>query len=134
MYRAITSTQATHPFMYPCIHPPVFISMHHLSLLSVCLYHLPVSTISPSPVPSINLPSSKLFSCTTYHEATIFIHPSSHHLLTHPPTSTIYPVSASTIIYESIAIYHLSTYHFYQSIHTQSSYPFIYLCDLPIRS
>lgn len=134
MYRAITSTKPpTHSCIHASIHP-CLLSMHHLSLLSVCLYHLPVSTISPSPVPSINLPSSKLFSCTTYHEATIFIHPSSHHLFIHPPTSTIYPVSASTIIYESITIYHLSTYHFYQSIHTQSSYPFIYLCDLPIRS
>ena len=98
---------STHVY-YPCIIYLYYLCIY-LSISSINLYYLSILTI--------NLPCVKLFSYTIYHQCIIFINPSSHHLSIHPPMSTIYPMSSSTIIYESISIHRLSTHHFYQSIH-----------------
>ena len=133
--------------------------MHHRSLLSIiyqslpCIHHLSVL--------SINLPSIKLFSCTTYHHAIISINPSTHHLSIHPcllsnvylhyhlwihlylpsidlPFLWIHP----PIIYLHIQLSRLSTYPFTHrhlssrinlSICPQSTYPSICVYNLPIH-
>jgi len=131
--------------------------MHHdLYYLSIIYQSLP--RIHHLSVLSINLPSLKLVSCTTYHQAIISINPSTHHLSIHPcllsnvylhyhlwihlylpsidlPFLWIHP----HIIYLHIQLSRLSTYPFthrppiisHQSIYKSTINLSIYLCVRP---
>ena len=130
--------------------------MHHRSLLSIIYQSLP--RIHHLSVLSINLPSIKLFSCTTYHQAIISINPSTHHLSIHPCLlSNVYlhyhlwihlylpsidlPFlwTHPPIIYLRIQLSRLSTYPFthrppiisHQSIYKPTINLSIYLCVQP---